>query len=733
MADKRSCVNALAFVGNEGEAAKLLAGAGPGGAVASHDLDALAAVRREGGEAVSLWRYMDGGAARGILDEAWAMCERVGAALAGRALCGAADVAACCRYDLVHAFTFLLSARHMIARCMEERGPETVVARGDCARAIHWDPPAYPTDILHAVAAHEAGLRGTPVRLLTVADARADAPRRIRPALSSAPRLPRQVDVLNICWGLGRDERAPLTAALGGRDGGRALTVADGPEEATGPHVRIESLEGLPLETAATFAAIDALETEGFPSGVASPQTPIAGLLESPALRFVWSSFCGWMRDAATWYRLGEFLAAACRPRVAVVGYEATGRVRALVRALRENGVETLSIHHSGFSFGTTRRRHRGCEGHLAVAGDVERESIASARGSPERIHAIGSLRVTSNGGGAAASAEAARVVLLTTKVADIHVPLSDPGALEETWRELAEFARSEPTRRFLIKRHPRYDYACFYEPFLAPSGARLELFEGSTSEALQGAEAAVLVAYGGSVALEATRRGIPVLFLDTVRWFERDGDAEKGAALVVRSVAEMAACLRRLREDPAFRRETVESQQAFYRRWFAAEEGEAVRRVTGLIGKLAGAGLLKPRGGALESWLLDVVMNVESGLCGALAGREFRRALSSIAPPLVGANGRPASALRAGDVGRHLLHLVAWEPWPADRRVSLPGALLAVYRALPPALRPGLRSLGAHLASACALEADNLAFARCRRLGYRLASRILAPRAAGG
>jgi hypothetical protein len=446
-------------------------------------------------------------------------------------------------------------------------------------------------------------------------------------------------------------------------------------------------------------------------------------IFAEPELGFLWRSLAYWTEAAYRWHQVGHLLAEAWRPSLILTAYETPGTTRALRAGFHQHAVDSLSINHSGLGAEVSYQRHQGAEGYLAVLGEIEQASTRRYRGQPERVLVMGSLRrdfaVQRAAAPPRAPGETPVVVLLTGRGGQLYHPSYLPLRHLEAMRQIREVALRNPCIRFVIKQHPRYNHDLLYRLLGLQELPNVVLTTEELGSVLKSATLAVLLHYNGTAGLDVLGRGIPLLYLGTGRTVEPSFvDILEGGARAVESVSELEQEIRKLASDPAAREDLVAEQAGFYGRAVHAAGAAAVDVCLRLVERLrrpddpAEMSACEPR----LRWIVDMVLTVQEALDGHVdwhhRDADFRlntclRALRSRAAAL---DFSAVPHLEIPRLGSYLLALAVWERRRPDAlscsqlpRLRL---LLAVYRTLPPALRPSLKCLRGYARAACLLDA---------------------------
>lgn len=648
---------------------------------------------------------------------AWSYCEAMAGLVAGRVVRDGCDLVERMKYELFYPVRFAIHADAMVRRCMDRHPPESVACFGRMSRSFSWDPVDQPSDVFNAAVTWVAEQRGIAIQHVSEGSPPAEPSagdgtglQECRPS-RAAFALPSRVHVVSVCPAYDykeqelllermAEERSPSWMAIGDSEPAASIRL---------PQIRFESVLWLPYATDQATAAARQLASIGLPPAAGMPDH-VRLALANPHLRFVWSHFCRSVEASARSHAMGSLLGRALRPALVLHGDDTWGAARCFMAGLWSCGTHTLANQHGGLGHDYSCRRHIGVRGAALCWGEFDGSSVRKWRDPSATVDLVGSLRRDTEDllRSSAERAQPAqgtgrqKVVLLTTRVADMACPLASVTRHRATWEALLALCRGHPEWDFVIKPHPRYDYREVYEDWCRSGRqSNLSVAVGPARHVLEGAAAAVLVNYPSSVAVDACALRIPLVYLKPATYSWAPALLEGTGVIVADDVPALDRALSDLIQDAAARETCLEKQDDFLRRAVVGVGSVAVAKAALRVEAEADAAPTRdPPDGALR-WVLDMIAAIEGSLLARARGRamsdEFERLRQRGARVHFEAQG----LLHLRETGEYLLGLVTGWPYFCPSAESRVRIVRLVFRALPAGLRPSWGGYRVYLSQA--------------------------------
>lgn len=720
--------------------------------VASGDVDVICECEARKQKVISLWDYFSPADMEEGLDGAFRACDRIAEGMGCYVSSHGCDLSAAFRYEPLFPLVAVLSVSRAVSRAMDDLRPAQVAYFSERASAFCWDAVRPSPDVFNAVTAWEAQRREIAAVELKLEPSAADGERSAATgqAKRSAPasgRMPmgRCAGIVSLFGDLGYEEQRALLGDERLIEGGAWLVLGVRPPDEPLPYACVGILEKLPFDRFVLREELSGLAREGIERIRADLRKEYPALSENPHLAFFWEEMLVVLGKAHNYGNIGRF-AAALGPTVVSTGYDVFGAVKAFTHALQGAGVQVIALDHVGLASTESARFSKGARAHVAVWGQLDVDSRRSWRDPRSRIFTVGRLRSDEVPEApqrhAAArfsrrpSGSRPRVVLFTTASAYGARMTAEawPSDNSRCWDELLALSQRRSEWEFIIRTHPRYDHTVMYSRLVGRSGSSLAMASSPASELLDQADIAVLVNNRSTVAVEALRRQVPVLYLKTCVPYWLDSPIERGGAVVVQSVEDLDLAIERLVSDEDHRARVVRAQQEFLKKAVTATGRAAVDRLFSALGELnvlaAGeAGTSTPhRVSPSARWILDMVMTIDYAMRGDLARTEARQRLAGLQAQ---GNRLPFDDLPFMDMaelGTFLLDMVVWTSWAGTPAVSRPSMLLTVRKVLPRRFKPGWSVFRARLVHACLVSAEERGTGSLSALALRGVVAILAP-----
>lgn len=663
--------------------------------VISPEPDVLCGARKAGHPVTDLWEFSSEAERMEVEDEAWALLEFIGGALAGKYTMHGVDLLQLMKNELIFPVSESLHLARMFRSCLAATGaPREVHALTTLSEAWFWDPfESRSSDVFNGAVLHffeGLGIPVVPIQPSVLPMQKREFVRwgeRGEASGTFAPPLTQKCRLLSVCLAYDFVEQRALIDHLvqhGRRD---CLFITDESFTEPLPHMLVRRLLRLP------FSGIPEVKNIAVEFRTAGErQGRFREVLANPHLAFVWNHFERHLGQAGRWYGLGRLLGREIQPSAALVGYDVFGHTRCLAQGLLDEGVRVLSMDHAGCGLPVAHRRHTGGTAALGVWGAYDREGTARWRSPTAGAIITGTLRkniqhlvevADPNGSG-----KPPVIVFVTGLIAfGLAECWGSPYRLQATWRGLLELVASRPTWKFILKTHPRYDYPGMFDALDLSRHANLEVVRGaSLGEVLARADGAVLVNYFSDVAVEVARSGRPV-FLLADALFQREAlTRAMPEGFACESVEALDLALNGTFPNDRIKAGVTQVMKSWAGQMLEAEGAEAVRRVFDVL-VYDGAGV-EPMVPGRFSWLLQSCAAVDGLLSGELPQADADRFFSSIRT-----SAAPDHGLLLNEfVGRFLLEVAIWD-YGRKPGIAMHRFLVhRLHKLIPGEYRPGFR-----------------------------------------
>ncbi len=247
-------------------------------------------------------------------------------------------------------------------------------------------------------------------------------------------------------------------------------------------------------------------------------------LFGNPYLRFQFEALAREIGTARRLQQAFRWVVGRLRPEAVFFAHDAFTVERAVQDAAIEHGVATISLFHGGLA------PLCGCVGLIGAADvtavwnrqDCERLSACGFAGRD--IAEVGGLRFWDRyeqfkaGKGGRATPQRGKPTTVLVLTSPPHVGLTfrttnDP-LYRRAWEEIVRIAQARDDLSFVIRPHPAYDQVDYFQLIAAEHPAITVSSEGDIQQALQHADAALLMNACSTAALEAMFARVPLLFV---------------------------------------------------------------------------------------------------------------------------------------------------------------------------------------------------------------------------
>ena len=700
-----------------------------GTTVATADVDVLGMCFRRSIPAIDLTEHLEGNP-MDYPEQALGACEFISATLHDVLPEVYRPLAFHMAFDLLCPLAYCLQMQTMASNLLRSFRPEQVLCFGDHREAFILIPRRLPPDLANGVVRWILEQDGTPVRILhgpPPAGAPVyNEPINWNPADGEA--VSRFPPVLCLTGGAGIGEQEALWRENLGAGGGRAAPMF--------PVMWRRALCFRGVEGARECMEWVARTLERLRREESLP--PI--LLHNGYLDCLWTRWAREMQSCLRGFQMGRFVAEVLQPKVVLTGYDIFGHTRCLSEALWQTGITPLSVIHGGIGgIGFARLFHHGATGHVACWSQQDAKVLNHCRASVFQVWPVGSLRTdihravtgmsTERPGPLEAPARPPNILFLTSPVASFVPVLQSPGRHVAAWQGVLEYCARRRDLRFLLKKHPRYDYAELYstDPGAADGGGFLTLVD-SLPEALQQADLVVLVNVITTAALDAICAGLPLVYLNASDRGPAAPWAQESGVDIVASVPELEARIDQLLSDRAQARALVARLQANLKSTIAATGPEAVERLWRFMEQVR-PDVWEPRAtdapmvNPVSLWCLRFLQQADQIVLGASGTTDRMQQLRFPADAA-------AEAACPVDLARMVEPVFAHVLWKlqAEWRIPAGTILRRIHGLLPRRYRLPFSRRRPYLVQALLLDAKDLRRSIWRRRFSAIAAFLLAP-----
>ena len=706
-----------------------------GDVLASLDLDTLVEAEDAGLATVNLFAFQ-------ILDHAqrhermaWAFCDNMAEALAGRYVYHGYDLLNQQKRDFAYPLMYVLNVADMVGQCLAAHSPTRVWVFPQHEKAFIWDPGHIPPDFFNAVARWVAEKAGFQVEPLTLSPIQPSSPIPVAVPLAKPINIPsgmgtsagasRSCQVLSISSSLGLAEQSALLEQA--RKAGRQdwFVSADEPVSDLPWFYPFRSLR-LPARASDLERALEQFTSEALPAIRARMDSGYEVILDNPHLGFFWTFVAGQIRLGAMSYAVGRLIGEALRPAVVLTGDYALGYARCLANGLRETGACCVAIQHGYvYSCLSNFQRYAGNPTHLAVWNDIEFRNIGKVKHPQAKLAVTGTFR--SDLGelkGLPPAGERqgrVKVVLLSSWLAGLFTAAFSMDHHLKVQLALAQLCEKHPEWDFVVKMHPRYSYKVLYGSKSFRGLKNLSVVQGKPLEVLSDASVAVMVTDYSSVCLDAMAVQVPVVWLATAVKAVGNDPVDDGV-LTVQSVDELESVLVRLLSDSSFRSGCVARGRAYLDLMLPFSGEAAVARLNDFLDELLAEQSKSgtaPRPAA--RWLVDLFGFLKRAQTGVGGLEDLRVSLAEHGCAGAGLDFSTLDYLDIPNLGACILGLAVLTPWRRED-VDLPRVARQVYNSLPAAIRPSSSTLREYLVQAYVAQGRRRSGWRNRIMPYLLA-----------
>ena len=681
-------------------------------AVAGGDLSVLDKARQDSRQIYPLWDGYTENDTRRLDDAAWRYCETVAARLVGRVILNSCDLVERMKYDLFQPVRCALHVSLMADRLLAREKPKEIWCFEEMSTSFIWDPIEQPPDVFNAAVAGTAERRGVRINLIKGSSA-VEQPHEVElldfhESSAQKPLPDARIDYLAVCPAYDFIELELLLRSVPEADQSRWMVVTDPVHmnKFNLPSADYHQLFWMPFDLGNIPEIAGELEKNGWPQPDFDEEI-LSMLLKNPRLHFVWGSFCRSLVTGGRACALGSYLGRAVQPRITLVGQDIMGVTRCFMEGMWSTGVASIANWHAGLGHNYNYRRHIGVRGPVACWGEYDSAEIKLWRDPDARIFPVGTMRADfkdvelaeERQNVQAGVASLRRIVWLTTKVADVSEPLADMVRHMKTWEKLLAWARRNPDWQFEIKAHPRYDYVEWYRDLITVRGlTNVRIVTQNAREVLQGADAAVLVNYPSTVAMDACAMHVPLFYLKEANYSWATGLLEGKGIAVVESVERLESECTRLFSNSEMAATMIEQQKQFMARALIAQGEHAVRNMRKAVDDCASTpGVPEP----VAAWMLRLMSVVLSMSYGFKTVASNRKSLLNMRREgqLLSIPAESTDAMR--EWGRYVMEEIIRRRTVCSNSASRPELIMAVYRTLPSHIRPEIRFLRRWLSQA--------------------------------
>lgn len=670
-------------------------------------------------------------------DEAIQICERMATALAEELPETYRHLAFHVTFDLLSPITWFLQVGAMVENLVKQKYPNRAFCFGDIPHVVGWDPRPLPFDTGNCIVRWILERHGIPHELLYLAKVTPVSSQKIPPKkIVGNKEPPPGIEVRSSISVL---SMAAMTGAIGKAEQSQILTSGGAQAQRAFAAFPDWGLCFLPITSGLTKSEIGVI-VERVVARLRSQKELPDCLLFNSYLGELWLAWSALIGSGLSFFRRSEFIADLLRPRVVLTAYDVFGHTRCQTEGFLQAGVVPVSIYHSGFNGATKRgmQRQYRAVGHLAGWSEIEIQVVSFRRKAGFHCRAIGSLRTdidqaistahrSSRGG--KAEETPSTVLFITSRIAD-YAPMQS--ALSEhvaLWRELRGYCARRVDLKFLLKKHPRYDYAEVYgETSDKVADQRGLIPVDSLADALRSADLVVTVNMVSTAWLDAVCAGKPILFLDSFDFCLRSRWAGELGVEVVSDVPALERRIDELLNDPAQADALVTRMQGNLKKFVVATGPEAVRRLWEFVEELCPDVWDAPKKeqrppNPLSLWCWDFARVADSILRGE--SDPARRQLAARFPDIPAAEGECPVDLE--QLASKVFHQVLWK---LQDQWGQPSAeiIRAINDLLPAKYRMSFRTLRPYLVQALLLDANDHRRSIGRRAYSKLAAYALAP-----
>lgn len=670
-------------------------------------------------------------------DDALQICERMAAVLEKEIPEEYRRLAFHVTFDLLYPITWFLQVGVMVENLIKQKHPGRAFCFGDIPHIVGWDPQPIPYDTGNMIARWTLEQNNIPLELLYLA----------KDSLVRQRELPTKKHALNnerLPWPeadtpVSALSMAAMTGAIGIAEQSSLLNSRDARPKKQFVAFPDGGLRFLPIKSEVRGLqlkshierAVDQLR-----SGEEIPDF----LSHNNYLKGFWLAWSTLIQNGLSSFHQAQLIADIFRPRVVFTAYDVFGHTRCQTEGLLSAGITPISVHHSGFNGGTEvgARRHHRAVGHIAGWSDIERHYVSRYRNARFQYRAIGSLRpdihqsfstVCRTSRSERATGKPPVVLFLSSRIADYAPIQGGMGGHVATWRVLRNYCARRSDLKFILKKHPRYDYAEVYGETQDDVGCQGALTPAdSLTAALRSADLVVTVNMVSTAMLDAVCAGKPVLFLDSFYFCSRSNWLQELGVEVVPDVPALERRIDELLNDRTQADALVEQMQANLKKFVVATGPEAAERLWGFVKELCPDVWDEPQAkqpppNPVSLWCWDFARVADSVLRGE--SDPAAKHLAARFPGDLSAEGKCPVDLE--QLAPKVFHQVLWK---LQDQWGQPGAKIVrdINRLLPAKYRMRFKALRPYLVQALLLDAEDERRSPGCRIYSKLAVYTLAP-----